>query len=215
MLNACKTLMRISISTKSHRGKMSKTNRMGKPQYAKGDNVTYTRKYGGAKGSGMIVFAYNTSNMGPHYRIEGVIPFIYEDEITGLIEDENPDPNEKPAPPYLHITKKSLSSRDTANPYDDDYMSNHTYSPYRTDNNYSEHAGMYPSEKAALTKKRFKVPVNYIVTTYVHVVAANQAEAIEKAQLIEAPQIEIWDMAAHGTKVESEVCPYDLEEIED
>lgn len=183
------------------------------PAYKIGDHVTYRRKTTGHTGSGVIRFAYNTASTGLHYKLEGIIPTIMEDEIISKLlveseEVEEVEENTKPTPPYLHITKKSLK------------QATHSTYPYSSGNShYARNPSGHEHWDSLLSgntgPKKYKVPVNYMVTTYVHIIADSQSEAIQKAQHIEAPQLEMWDNTAHDTTIESEVCPYEIEEIED
>lgn len=186
------------------------------PVYKVGDNITFRRKYTGEMGSGTIRFAYSTESSGPHYKLENHIPMVMEHEIisTALTAEEPEvfEENTKPTPPYLHITKKSLNNSDEDTyPYSYSHLPG-SFKPYARNPSHDHW------DKHVLSNtgpKTYKIPVHYMVTTYVHVVAYTQSEAIQKAQHVEAPQLEMWDSAAYDTTIESEVCPYDLEEIED
>jgi len=184
---------------------------MNLPIYQVGDEVTYRRKYNGETGTGVICSAFTTTYSGAQYRLTGLIPIILEEEIISKTVEEVEE-NTKPTPPYFHITKKSLNANRSVYPYSNDYLSNGHGS-------YAQRSASHDHwDKHVLSNvgpKKYKVPVHYMVTTYVHITAESQYEAIQKAQHVEAPQLEVWDNTAHDTVIESEVCPYDIEEIED
>jgi hypothetical protein len=70
-----------------------------------------------------------------------------------------------------------------------------------------------PPEIVAL--KKYRVPVHYLVTTYVHIMAKDLNEAMEKAMIIEPPHLDLYDATAHDTTIEPEIDYGHTEELDE
>lgn len=122
-------------------------------------------------------------------------------------------------PEWRHITKAGRKSQGISTSFDDDDSDYGTRLASAFPNpvwNVPPLLGIRPHIPEEIRKiKRYRIPVNYLVTTYVHILASNLDEAIQKGQECEAPDLDIYDTTAHDTTVESEVMASQAEEIEE
>jgi hypothetical protein len=107
----------------------------------------------------------------------------------------------KAPPPYLHITKAGKKP---------------LFTPEKTLWNDTKPTLLNaPLSKTSSSSRRpYRVPINYFVTVHQTIEASSLEDAMLKAQAVEAPDIWVDGFPDEEMTVESEVLPYQVEEVE-